>query len=150
MALQDPVAIFTASSNVRAQALCHVLAQSGVEAHVTEDLSLVGLWMGGTIPGIHIPQVWVDRADAERAAAILRQHEQREAELRADLPSAAEAEPVQAVCEECGRPASFPAAQRGSVQACPHCGAYMDVVAEGEVGDWEGDDEESSAGSADG
>jgi hypothetical protein len=150
MALQDPVAIFTASSNVRAQALCHVLAQSGVEAHVTEDLSLAGLWMGGTLPGIHSPQVWVDRADAERAAAILQQHEQREAELRADLPPAAEAGWVQAVCEECGRSATFPASQRGSVQECPHCGSYLDVAADDGAGDWGGDDEESSAGSADG
>jgi hypothetical protein len=145
MALQDPIAIFTASSNVRAQALCHLLVQSGVEAHVIEDLSLVGLWVGGTIPGIHSPKIWVDRADAERAAAILREYEQREAELRADSSSAGETERVQAACEECGRAVEFPASQRGSVQECPHCGEYVDVPADGESSDPEEGDDESSA-----
>lgn len=150
MALRDPVAIFTASSNIRAQALCHLLAQSGVEAYVTEDFSLAGLWIGGTIPGIHSPKVWVDRADAERAAAILQQHEQREKELQADPTSAPEADRVQVVCEECGRSVAFPVFQRGSVQTCPMCGAYVDVVAQEEGLDWQEDDEESSTESADG
>jgi hypothetical protein len=150
MALQNPVAIFTASSNVRARSLCHVLAQSGVEAHVIEDFSGVGLWVGGTIPGIHGPQVWVDRADAERAASILKEHERREEELRADLSSTTEAERVQSVCEECGQITAFPASQLGSVQECSQCGAFVDVVAEGDGDDPEGDDEESSAEATDG
>lgn len=75
MALQDPVAIFTAASNIRAHDLCHVLVQSGIEAHVTDDFSVVGLWQGGTLPGIHSPKIWVDQADAERAAEILQAQE---------------------------------------------------------------------------
>lgn len=146
MALQDPVAIFTASSNVHAQSLCQVLVQSGVEAHVTEDFSLVGLWVGGTLPGIHSPKVWVDRADAERATAILQEHAQREAELQAAVPSTAEEGQIQAVCEECGQAATFPARQRGSVQVCPFCGAYLDVGADEGV-DELGNNEESSDGS---
>jgi hypothetical protein len=34
---------------------------------------------------------------------------------------------VEAVCEECGKVATFPTAQRGSVQECPHCRAFIDV-----------------------
>jgi hypothetical protein len=150
MALHDPVAIFTASTNARAQALCHLLGRSGVEAHVTEDFSLVGLWVGGTLPGIHSPKVWVDRADAERAAAILQEHQQRESELQADPASTADQEQVQTVCEECGRFIAFPASQRGSVQECPHCRAYVDVGPEQEAGDWEEDQGESPAESAEG
>lgn len=140
MALQDPVAIFTASSNARAEMLCHLLAQSGVEAYVTEDFSLPGLWMGGTLPGVHTPKVWVDRANAERAAAILRQHAEREMELRAESASPADTGAVQVVCEECGQLCAFPPSQRGSVQECPHCRAYVDVAADDETGDNSADD----------
>jgi hypothetical protein len=31
------------------------------------------------------------------------------------------------VCEEYGKRGSFPPDQRGSVQQCPHCKAYVDV-----------------------
>jgi len=143
MALKDPVAIFTASSNIRAQALCHALIQSGIEAHVIEDVSLGGLWIGGTLPGIHSPKIWVDRVDAEHAAAILQEHEQREAELRPAPPPDDEDEQVLTVCEECGGSVAFPASQRGSVQECLHCGSYVDVVAEEEVSDWDSEDEDA-------
>src|SRR5262245_54356249 len=114
MTLQNPVAIFTASSNNRAHMICHLLIQSGIEAHVTEDESLVGLWWGGTLPGVHTPKVWVDRADAERAASIIQENERREAELR--QPSTGSDDELQVVCPECGQTAPFPSAQRGSVQ----------------------------------
>jgi hypothetical protein len=35
--------------------------------------------------------------------------------------------PVDVVCEECGQASTFPPAQRGTVQHCPHCSAYLDV-----------------------
>ncbi|MFL5242363.1 MAG: hypothetical protein ACJ8FY_09670 [Gemmataceae bacterium] len=143
MALTDPVAIFTASSNIRARALCHALVQSGIEAHVIEDVSLGGLWVGGTLPGIHSPKIWVDRAEAEHAAAILQEHEQREADLQTAPPPADDDQQVQTVCEECGGSLAFPASQRGSVQECLHCGSYVDVVADDEVSDW-GSEEESA------
>jgi hypothetical protein len=38
-----------------------------------------------------------------------------------------DSEQVEAVCEECGCRASFPAQERGTVQECPKCGAYLDV-----------------------
>ena len=63
MALNSPVAASTPASNFEAQLICHMLNQSGIEAHYIEDLSLAGLWIGGTIPGIHKPNIWVERAD---------------------------------------------------------------------------------------
>ena len=109
-----------------------MLNQAGIEAHVTEDLSVVGLWVGGTVPGIHTPKVWVDQDDAERATAILQEQQQREEALRQDSESTAD---VEVACEECGQTSTFPAAQRGSVQQCPDCGAYVDVE-EGGDDDW--------------
>jgi hypothetical protein len=140
MALENPIAIFTAASNVRAHAICHLLNQSGVEAYVTEDLSLVGLWMGGTLPGVHTPKVWVDQANAERAAAILQEHEQREEQLR-DLDPGDPSNRISVTCDECGEVTEFPAAQRGSVQECPHCREYLDVDSEAERDDGAEDDE---------
>ena len=52
---------------------------------------------------------------------------------------------VHANCEDCGKPTTFPASKQGSVQTCPHCGAYLDVpdraafretVADDPKGDW--------------
>jgi hypothetical protein len=51
-------------------------------------------------------------------------------------PAAAVCDPVEVDCEECGRRCEFPAEQNGSVQECPHCGAYLDVGDAGLPEDW--------------
>jgi hypothetical protein len=128
MALRDPVAVYNAANNLEAIFVRDALTAAGVEAYVTEDVSQVGVWAFGFIPEIHKPQVWVDRADVERAKPLLDGYEQRAAELRrGGGEGEADGSPVEAVCEECGQRTSFPAAQRGSVQQCPQCGAYLDV-----------------------
>jgi rubrerythrin len=144
MAITEPVAIFTATSNIRAHAICHMLVQCGVEAYVTEDFSLVGLTVYGPLPGIHTPKVWIDKSDVDRATQLLQEHERREAELRKEPPASVAQDLVAAECEECGTSTGFPAAQRGSVQECPHCGAYVDVGMEDD--DWSaGEDSEAEA-----
>src|SRR5262245_52140170 len=144
MALRDPVAVYNAANNTEAQMVRNALVSSGVEAYVTEDISQVGTYIFGLIPEIHKPQVWVDRDDVARATLLLEQYEQRSAQLRG---TAADGEtavtPVEVVCESCGHRATFPGEQRGSVQECPECGAYVDVGEE-EGQDWgtpEGEDE---------
>jgi len=137
MALRDPVAVYNAANNMEAQLVRDALTASGVEAFITEDLSPVGTWIGGLIPDLHKPQVWADRADVERATPILDEFERRAAELRdARAKDRAGEEPIEAVCEECGGSSSFPSAQRGSVQKCSHCGAYLDVGGEEFDEDW--------------
>ena len=142
MALRDPVAVYNAATNVEAQLVRLALIEAGVEAFATEDLSNVGIWMLGLLPEIHKPQVWVERDDMARAKPVLDQYE-REAEGRrqADREMLSAGGPVtgaqiDAVCEECGQSASFPASRSGTVQDCPHCGAYMDVDGV-ETADWE-------------
>jgi hypothetical protein len=146
MALRDPIAVYNAASNVDAQMVQHALRAVGIEAFVTEDVSPVGAWIGGLIPEIHKPQVWVERADVGRAKPVLDGYERRAAELRAARAEAAAGPPVEAVCEECGGQASFPAGQEGSVQLCPHCGEYMDVGGEEAGEDWEAEGGEEAAG----
>lgn len=148
MGLQDPVAVYNAASNHEAQLVCIHLNEAGVEAYVTEDISLVGVWVFGLLPEIHKPQVWVDRSAIEQAKLFLEEFERK---LRAQLASDANASPLDAeevdsFCEECGRNSFFPASQQGSVQDCPHCGAYMDVGEVSDHGEWRENESGETAG----
>ena len=137
MPLRDPVAVYNAANNVEAHLVKTALLASGIEAYVTEDISQVGVWMGGLIAEIHKPQVWVDRVDIERTGPVLDEYERRAAELRD--PAAEKVRtgpPIEVVCEECGGRSSFPAAQWGSVQQCPQCGGFVDVGDEDTASDW--------------
>lgn len=136
MPIRDPVAVYNAATNAEAQLLRIALVEAGIEAYATEDVSTVGIWMFGLLPEIHKPQVWVAREDMGRAKPILDDFEERAHERREAARTVSEQSSIEATCEECGHTSFFPAAQRGTVQDCPRCGAYMDV---GEVaeGDWE-------------
>lgn len=122
MGLSDPVKVYAATSNTEAQLICRLLEAGGLEAYAGEDLSPAGIWMGGTITGVFDAGVFVSRTDGERAVELIREHERREAERS----TAAGAE-VETTCERCGKTAAFPAAQRGTIQNCPHCRAMIDV-----------------------
>ena len=110
-----------------------MLNAAGLEAFVVEYVSPVGTWIGGLLPQIHKPQVWIDRSEIDRARPILEDYAR--AEERRSV--AVVGPPIDVVCEECGGSTSFPAAQKGSVQNCPHCQAYVDVGDEVPFDDWE-------------
>lgn len=126
MAPKDPLAAYNAESNMEALLVQRFLESEGFEAFVTEDLSLVGYWMLGTLPEIHKPQVWINRCDAERVAQLLTEYErrkiERDAERRAD-----DAMAIEVHCEDCGKTSTFAGSLAGTVQDCPHCGSYVDV-----------------------
>jgi hypothetical protein len=138
MALREPVAVFNAANNVEAFLVRTTLVNSGIEAFVTEDISQAGTWMFGLLPEIHKPQVWIERKDWERAKPILDDYERRAGELRAaGAPGASQTEAaIEVICEECGERSAYLEAQRGSVQECRHCGAYIDVSNEAGSQDW--------------
>jgi hypothetical protein len=140
MALRDPVAVYNAATNLEAHHLCNLLDEAGIQAFLTEDLSLVGTWVGGLVPEMHKPQVWVERTDVERATLILQDYEQRAKERRTK-PDDVDGPTIDAVCENCGARSSFPSVQRGSVQDCPLCGAFIDVGEE----EWTEEDREEEA-----
>jgi Zn finger protein HypA/HybF involved in hydrogenase expression len=127
MGLVDPVKVYAATSNLQGQMIAHVLQSAGVEAFAGEDVSAAGMWIGGTLPGVFDAGVYVSRRDAERAVEIIRQHERVEAQR-----SSNQGPELETICEDCGKSATFPASKRGTVQNCPHCGAYIDV-GEGET-----------------
>lgn len=71
-------------------------------------------------------EVWVPEGDVDRAQELLAAKTEEFrliAERRASRTGT-----VEVVCEECGRGATFPASAAGTVEDCPHCGAYLDVA----------------------
>jgi hypothetical protein len=148
MTLRDPFAAYNAGSNVEAHLVCGLLQDAGIPAVVIEDVSQVGVWLGGMVAEIHKPQVWIERADIERARPVLTDYDRRNADRQAAERGTGEAgPPVVVVCEECGKRSEFPAAQTGTVQSCPHCRAYVDVGDDSGIEGWnETPDEEGAEG----
>src|SRR5205823_6315359 len=105
MALTDPVAVYTAATNLEAHLVSNVLNDAGVEAFCLEDGNLAGFSMLGALPEIHRPQVWVQREDVERAQPILLDYEMRQAERH--QAETATSLPIQVLCEDCGEKSVF-------------------------------------------
>jgi hypothetical protein len=123
MALRDPIVIYDAANNAEARFVGDALLAAGIEAFVIEDVigDLVQL------PGIYKPKVWIERSDIDLAKPVLEEFERTQARRRDTDFEPAPGSAIVAVCEECGERTSFPVRQRGSVQRCGHCGAYVDV-----------------------
>lgn len=126
MSFREPFAAYNAKNNVEAHLVCGVLMNAGIEAMVIEDMSNVGSWSwAGTVSELHKPQVWIEKADIERAGPILAEYDRHAAERQA-VP-VAEGSTITVICEACGKPTDFPASARGKVENCSHCQAYLDV-----------------------
>lgn len=134
---RDPKCVFVANTLGEAEAATTWLDGEGIEAQVVDVNAVGGLdgltALSPTGVGQRGIEVWVkDAADIERASALLARHD---AELQAKAKvRAADPTPVEVVCEECGKSTRFPGEQRGSVQSCSVCGAFMDVPGDDE--DW--------------
>lgn len=138
MPLDDPIKVYFAANNIEANLLCEMLKNAGIEASSIEDHSQVGTWMGGIVPNLHRPQVWVSRSDEERAKSLIAEFEVLASERRHAKQTDGS---ISMLCEHCGAVISFPAALSGTVQACPECEDYIDVGDEGHFEGWEADPE---------
>ena len=135
MPLRDPVAVYNAANNPEIYLVQNALEAAGIESHVTEDNTMMGFSNLGIISNIHKPQVWVDRDDLDRAKPVLDEFERRKAELATKSADLVVIE-LAVHCEECEKVTAFPRSQAGSVQECPHCHAYMDVLDESVSDEW--------------
>jgi hypothetical protein len=137
MAIDHPVAVYSADNNLEAELLCTYLANNGIEAYPTWDESRVATWMFGNLSQLNNPQVWVDQTNVEAAAPLLVEYEgeRKRRQSKVDASKASDAASIDVVCEECGKPTSFPASKNGTTQDCSHCGAFVDVGDE-ESFDW--------------
>ena len=112
MALQNPVAVYTAASNAEAQLVRDLLVEAGIEAFAVEDTSPVGMYALGVVSQIHKPQVWVDRPSVEQARFIIVQYEKQ--------PGALSEKRNKQFCYECGEPVQI------GIPRCPACGGELD------------------------
>jgi Putative prokaryotic signal transducing protein len=75
MQKDDVVRLVTASNPQEAHVWQQALAEEGIRAEVVGEYLEAGV---GDVPGLR-PELWVRRADAERAEAILREHQKAHA-----------------------------------------------------------------------
>ena len=102
-----------------------------------EEADIIVAWLNAQgIPALDLPAVYTplgievcvpDPEQAQRAVAALTDHYKRQSEANGPVRL------LKVLCEECGKTSSFPYAQRGLVQRCPHCGAHIDVLDETDV-----------------
>jgi hypothetical protein len=124
---RDPKCVHVDDNLARANLVAAWLGSQGIPADVMNELTLGGFeGLVSILPSklsFRGVEVWVkDPADADRARQLLAEHA---AELQA--AKANRTGTVEAVCEECGEATIFPAAEQGTIQTCPHCGALLDV-----------------------
>jgi hypothetical protein len=122
------VEVYRARNDFQAQLFVTALNEAGIKAEMQGTNFQYQGPTGISDPWYCAPRIVVFAEDAERAKRLLFELEARD---HKETQEAETSPPIEAVCEECGGRASFPAAQRGSVQQCPHCGAYLDVPGKG-------------------
>lgn len=115
--------VYRAGSIGEADIVAAWLEENGIPVFVKDEQASVTLHtsMVAAPKGI---EVCVAPEFFDEARRLITQHlaDRHERRLRA-----ADGEPVTAYCEDCGRPATFPAQFAGSVQSCPWCNRHMDV-----------------------
>jgi len=124
MEFKKPVIVYTAATNVEAHMIVEMLHANGVPAYAVEDQSGVSLWALGTISQFHKPNIWVDESAIQEAADLIRDFEEKKRSRSTAVEGIGD---IQVLCEDCGKPTSFPSSLDGTTQECQHCGAYVDV-----------------------
>jgi hypothetical protein len=124
---RDPKCVHVDYNLAHAQLVVGWLGSHGIAAEVMNEMTLGGFeGLVSILPSklsFRGVEVWVNNpADADRARQLIADHA---AELQASRGN--RTGEVEAVCEECDQPTTFPASEQGTVQQCPHCGAYVDV-----------------------
>lgn len=122
---RDRRCVFVADTPGEAEVVVIWLKNQGIDAQAMSlstlgDLEGLTLYFGkgASFRGI---EVWVKDPDqALEALRLLAEHSAR-------FTTPEVLEDVVAICDECGEESVFPGKQRGTVQNCPHCEAYLDV-----------------------
>ena len=116
MPLDDPVVIYHSANHMYAVLVQIYLAGEGIEAIATDNGSVKH----------RAGQVWTSRNDAAKALTALKEYLERMQAKADDLSSHAD-EPIEVICEECGKSSVFHSSYLGSVEECAHCLSYLDV-----------------------
>lgn len=73
--IPDAVVVYVAATNLEAHVIADLLQTNDIPAIAVEDQSLVGMWIGGTLPMIHRPKIWVSRKHVQQAHVLIREYE---------------------------------------------------------------------------
>jgi hypothetical protein len=128
---RHPQTIHISSEFAAATAIAAWLTEKGFPAEAVRPNAVAAVPDNfGLVPetgsGIEVRVVKAEHVEPAKQA--LADHREVLAEIRArEEKRAARTGTVEAVCEECGKPSTWPANQMGSTQDCPHCHAYMDI-----------------------
>lgn len=109
MAIDNPIAVFLAETNVEAHVIANLLSHSGIEAHAVEDVSPAGMYSLGTLDDIHRPKVFVSSAQVDAARALIARYQAHSQsvigapQLTCCYFCGAACEPNSAKCPSCGQ-----------------------------------------------
>ena len=138
MFYRDPKCVYVGNDFGQANVVAGWLQGQGIPAEVMNQATMGGL-ISPALTGATGMEVWVvDAAQAPEAIRLLGDH------MVSQITRDQRGPPLFVTCEECGKTSNFPAKQRGSVQECPHCTAYLDVE------DLDAGDESDDAGASQG
>ncbi len=134
MELHDPVAVYTAASDLEAYEIVELLQGAEIPAQVIEDMNL----LDGLNPPVHAAKVWVSSRDLARATEVTQGYEARvqQRDLAHHVPVDLQSEWIDARCDKCGTVTRYAPIEKGTVVNCPSCYAFMDVGVEDEFDDW--------------
>jgi hypothetical protein len=79
--IPDAVVVYVAATNLEAHVIADLLQTNDIPAIAVEDQSLVGMWIGGTLPMIHRPKIWVSRKHVQQAHVLIREYEMGVSEM---------------------------------------------------------------------
>ena len=113
--LNNPVVLCTSASNHAAHLIAAQLNENGIPAAVVEDQSPVGMTAIGLLPGIHSPQVFVDKSRLDAARDFIASIETLEPQAAGSF------------CYHCG------GAINDSGKICSECGAQVEQDAESDA-----------------
>jgi Fe-S cluster assembly iron-binding protein IscA len=131
MPLRDPVSVYIPANNAEAPLLCNLLNEEGIEAFAMEDVSQAGVASLGLLPGLHKPQIFVERHMTAAARAVLKNYEQ-------EMTQGESEKSAKHFCYQCGEPLAQ------SAVTCPACGKKLDWSEETGEGNDEHDKRQNS------
>jgi len=118
----DMAVVYRAADIGEADIVANWLQEQGLAAFVKNQYGSVVFQLplveGRTGIGVCVPS-----EEEAKALELLKEHREEVERHKAQAGTGS----VQARCEECGKTSMFSAAQRGTVQICPHCRANMDI-----------------------
>jgi len=109
----DMAVVYRAADIGEADIVANWLQEQGLAAFVKNQYGSVVFQLGVCVPS----------EEEAKALELLKEHREEVERHKAQAGTGS----VQARCEECGKTSMFSAAQRGTVQICPHCRANMDI-----------------------